>query len=266
MIIPGFVLLCTLVLVVPAGHGQNTADTGARQGLLGFLPSAAAAHAEALGNRVLRAGKERTVLTGRLVDDRGEAIPMRVMLQLPRTAGLEGVRPNTAGIVFDGRNPVHSISRVEEQLLETFSSDTAEAMLAFVKEEAAVQLLGRGVKETPGNSQDASPRFYDVFEVATDASSSPAGIARLKRYSFDSFTGLLASTQYLDEALSPPLQVEIRFSDWQGIEGSAYPGRIDRLENGRLAFSWITTRIQALPRQDSNHFEFPRETGQKEEQ
>ena len=253
-----FMIAIAVYLSLPAAHGQKT-TTGPPQDLLNVLPSAVTPHADALGERVLRAGKERTALVGQLVDERGERVSMRVTLQLPRMVGLEGLRPNMPAIVSDGRSSVHSVSKTEGELLEIFSSDTAEAMLAFVKEEAAIHVLGRRVK---ASGQGTDSPLYDIYEVVAAVPSGATTLERLKRYSFDSGTGLLARTEYLDETYSPPVAIEIRFSDWQRVEDSAYPGRLDRLENGRLIFSWIATRIQVLPRQDPSNFGVAAETGQ----
>ncbi|HET9217609.1 MAG TPA: hypothetical protein VFR18_11555, partial [Terriglobia bacterium] len=138
-----------------------------------------------------------------------------------------------------------------EQLVELFSSDTAEAMLAGVKEGAAIELLGRRV--LAGRDQPTEIR-YDIFEVSAPVRSSASGRERLKRYFYDSATALLTSTHYIDEAFSPRVAVEISFSDWKQQNGSAYPYRIDRKENGHSVFSLTLSSIVALPRQDSTTF------------
>jgi hypothetical protein len=213
-------------------------------------------HAAALGDRVLQPGKERTTIAGDLVTDVGERHKVRVILQLPSKVRIEGLRRN-GGSVFDGTSSRGTPSRIEEQLLEIFSSDTAEAMMASSRDGAAVQLLGRRVRSTP----DGSGPLYDIYEWAGPVGSSPSAVERLKRYAFDSETGLLAYTQYLDESFSPPLSVQIRFSDWRKIEASAYPGRIDRIENGHLTFSWTAAEIVASAVQDPGTFNELLESG-----
>jgi hypothetical protein len=95
---------------------------------------------------------------------------------------------------------------------------------------------------------------HDVFEVVVPVRSSLTTPERLKRYFFDSETGLLAKTQYLDETFSPPVNIETLFSDWRSEAGSAYPGRIERRENGYPAFSLTLSSIVALPRLDPTSF------------
>jgi len=220
--------------------------------LLRDLPSRLDLHTAALGERILAAGKEKTVLTGQFVDENGKSTTVRLTLQLPGLLRLEGLTPNGPPLTFDGETRSYRNSRREEALLETFTADTAEGMLASIKDGAAVQLIGRRVGPDRSKRQAAPP--YDIYEVAGPVRSSATGLERLKRYLFDSETGLLASTQYVDETFSPPMSVETRFSDWRRVDGSVYAGRIERFENGHQVFSLSVTTIAASPRQDPASF------------
>jgi hypothetical protein len=225
------------------------------RGLLTVLPSALDVHAAAIGNRIQVPGKERTVFSVSLVRETSEHIPLRIIVQLPNLVRLEGLRPNAAPVVFDGTNPVVANSRIEENLLEIFSSDTAEGMLVSIKDGAAATLVGRRVLEAVhSTTPPETVHRYDIFEVVGPVWSNPGSLERLKRYFFDSETGLLAKTRYLDESFSPPLNIEISFSDWRQESGSAYPGRIERKENGYPAFSLTLSSIVALPRLDPASF------------
>jgi hypothetical protein len=75
---------------------------------------------------------------------------------------------------------------------------------------------------------------------------------RVKRYFFDSATGLLATTQYTDERLG--LNIETRFPAWQNVQGSSYPTRIERFENGQQVFAFTFDEVGAEPRQDPRQF------------
>ena len=259
-----FMVAVLLSLSLRTAQAQRS-NAVPQEGLLNVTPSAMMAQVEALGDRILRSEKGRTAFTGNFVNDRGEAGTLRVTVQLPRAVALEGLRPNAPAIVFDGRSSPGPVSKTEGDLLELFSSDTAEGLLAAVKEERAIRLLGRWVRDVPSNRTETVGPPYDIYEAAVDVPSNPTAPERLKRYLFDSETGLLARTEYLDEAYSPPLKVEVRFSDWQQIDGSAYPGRIVRLENDHAVFSLSVTRIQSLPREDPAHFGTAQETGRQED-
>lgn len=230
--------------------------------LFDVLPSALEMHAIAIGDRIRVAGKERTMFTGVVQNDRGERTSAQITVQLPRLVRLEGLRPNAPPLIFDGKSPAHPATRLEEQLLEILSSDTTEGMLAAIKDGAAAELVGRRVL---ASKDDTTELRYDIFEVSGPLRSIAPVRDRLKRYFFDSETGLLAKTQYLDEGFSPPLDVDISFSDWKRQNGSAYPQKIDRRENGHLVFSLILTSIVALPRQDLTSFAQSPQTGLQEE-
>src|SRR4030095_13335501 len=94
---------------------------------LDVLPSAVTTHAKALGERVLSPGKERTVLTGLLVTDSGASDTIRVTTQLPLMVRIDGLKGNGRPLIFDGTGSAVPNSRIEEQLLEIFTSDTQEA-------------------------------------------------------------------------------------------------------------------------------------------
>jgi hypothetical protein len=222
--------LFLLVLAFARADAQQRKGTAPSE-LLRNLPGPLDHHATALGDRVRVAGKEKTVMDGQFSDENGKVSSVRLTLQLPDLLRLEGLPP------------ARQDKRLEETLLETFTADTAEGMLNSIKDGAAVHLIGRRVGPDPTT---------DIFELAGRVRSN--GLDRLKRYHFDSETGLLAATRYMDETKSPPSNVEIRFSDWRRVDGSAYPGRIVRFENGHATFSLTVTTIAASPRQDPANF------------
>ena len=230
--------------------------------LFDVLPSALEVHASAVGDRLRVPGKEQTVYTGFLESNPGSRIPVRIALQIPGLIRLEGLRPNAGSIIFDGKTPVYTASRIEEWLLEIFSADTTEGMLTGINKGAAVDLVGRRVLAARDGPIEVR---YDIFEVSGPLRFRESGRERLKRYFFDSITGLLVKTQYVDDGFSPPVVVEVLFSDWRQQHGSAYPQRIDRRENGHLVFSLTLNSIVALPRQDLTSFVQSPQAGLQEE-
>jgi hypothetical protein len=244
-----FLTLIAITVSLPMLSAQQKS-----RDLLDVLPSVLGVHAAALGNRIRVPGKERTVLTGSLLTVSGASASIRVVAQLPNMVRLDGLRADGAPVVFDGNNSVFTNSRIEEQLLEIFSSDTAEGMLVSVKAGSAATLVGRRVLEVIDGAPPGSFHRYDIFEVAGLVRSSATTPDRLKRYYFDSETGLLAKTRYFDETFSPPIDVEVLFSDWRREGDSVYAGRIERKENGHPIFSLTQSSIVASPRQDPTSF------------
>jgi hypothetical protein len=126
--------------------------------------------------------------------------------------------------------------------------DTLEGLVYAARTGGAVRLLGRSF----GPDSRIDPKYegprYDIYEVFAPVRTRQDRQIRMRRYYFDSSTGLLASTRYADASFSPPLKVETRFSNWQEVDGSVYPGRIERYENGNVAFSFVVTTASSHPR------------------
>jgi hypothetical protein len=216
-------------------------------------PSGLAPHVAVLGDRGRAPGKERSVFVGQLLDDKGKRNAVRLTLQLPRLLRLEGLSPGGQALTFDGMHSLN-MTRSDAALIESLTSDSPDGMLTAIREGAAVRLVARRVAPERSRRADATATPCDIFEVTAHEPSSPANAIRTKIYCFDSATGLLAKTQYSDDSVSPPADVETRFSDWARVDGSLYPGRIERFENGTLVFSLTANTISALPRQDASNF------------
>jgi hypothetical protein len=224
--------------------GQMTAP---RDSLFVAMPSVVAPQIAALGERVRRPGKEKITFVGQYVDVSGNH-PAQVTYQVPGLVRIEGFKPGSASITFDGERSYGSSSAADDAFLETFTMDTVEGMLASAKRGAGLRLLGRQFQPHPTNfPKYAGPR-YDIYEVAAPVRSRQDQLVRLKRYYFDSKTGWLVRTRYRDRTTSRPVTVETRFSGWRTIDGSAYPGRIDRYENNQAIFSFVVANISAGPR------------------
>jgi hypothetical protein len=200
----------------------------------------------ALGDRARAPGKERIVLAGQLSDDRGAPIKARVILQLPDLVRLEGFRAGNLAISFDGEARARGATQADESLLETFAMDTAEGMLRSIQAGAYAEIAGLSVADSE------TGRPYDIYEVISPVRTTADQRLRSKHYFFDSQTGYLAFTRYSDGPLHA--NVEVRFSEWRVVEGSAYPGRIDRLDNGRPTFSFIVSQVSAGPRSEPAEF------------
>ena len=78
-------------------------------------------------------------------------------------------------------------------------------------------------------------------------------MTRRKRYYFNSDTGLLHSTRYNDQTAGS-IRVHTVFSNWQVVDGSAYPGRIERYEAGTLRFMFVVAGVANGPRQAPEAF------------
>ena len=241
-------LLLTLFVTSVAPAQRRVSESSSR--LFRDPPGVLAAQTAAVGSRARTPGQEKVILRGEFSDDLGRRFPVRVTLQLPELVRLEGFNPGREALAYNHSSPSRAASWVDQQLLDTFALDTFEGMLASIRAGAALQLVGLrfGPSAMPGYS---GPHF-DVYEVTNPPREDPHRGEWLRRYFFNSGTGLLASTQYMDE--SRAAGIETRFSEWQSVQGSVYPTRIERFENGRPVFTFTFHKVSAQPRQDPAAF------------
>ena len=239
------------VAICTAGYSQ---DAGPSRVLFDRMPSDVGPVVAALGRRVQAAGKEQTVYAGQFLNPAGNPADVRVSHQLPGLVKLQGFLPGDAVASFDGSRASGAVGRMAEILLETFVHDLAEGMLSSVQQGAASRLLGRGFKPSARVAPNYTGPSYDIYEVAAPVRSRQGQIERLKRYYFDTRTGLLLSTRYTDNQISPAVNVDTRFTNWVRVDDSSYPGRIDRYEDGQLVFSFIVSAVTAGRRIDPSSF------------
>jgi len=243
-----------IVLVLLFVVACTTSGQGRRRTPPVFGGSSAAPQLEALGARGQAQGTELTRFVGKYIDEIRNRKMVQVIHQLPNLVALRGFAPGGRELKFNGNRHATRLTTNEEALLEVFVSDTTEGMLNSLQTGAAVRLLGRGFK--PG--WDVVPGYvgaaYDIYEVTATLPFDGRETVRTKFYYFDNTTGLLLSTRYDDVTVQPALRVETRFSGWRTVDGSAYPGRIERYENNRRVFSFVTGEVAGGPSVDVSNF------------
>jgi len=241
--------LFVLSLLSTVVRAQGPILVGRRE-LFTDVPSLLEPHAAALGERVVKPGRERTILEGRLTRGQNEQT-VRITAQLPNLVDLDGFMPGPP-LRFDGSTRGRN-SKANDELLEMFTADTAEGLLQASRTGAAIQLLGRRFP-ADANSDAPPDVLYDIYDSSADVPSNSDPLLRLKRYAFDSTTGLLAYTRYEDSTVTPPVDVEIRFGEWTVFQDSFYPRRIERRENGIVVFTFVAEAIQAGPKANPADF------------
>ncbi|HEX4999921.1 MAG TPA: hypothetical protein VFY29_17000 [Terriglobia bacterium] len=198
-----------------------------------------ARHKDALGERMRVPGRERTTLTGQVTDRYGRQAAARVTLQTPGLVSLRGFNAG-AELKFDGNPVVLPMSREDAALVETFTADLPEGLFAAVQAGGALRLLGVDFAPESETADHKEPH-YDIYTLTYPVNTSPDRPVRIKRFFFDTETGLLARTTYIvDET-----PVETRFSDWRRIDGSMYPSQVERYENGERVFVFNITGVTA---------------------
>jgi hypothetical protein len=230
------------VVAVTSGIAQTARQSDS---LFIALPNVVRPQVVALGDRVRVPGKEKIILSGQYVDASGNH-PAQATYQLPGLVRLDGFK--AAGtLAFDGDRSYGAATPTDDAFLETFLMDTAEGMLASTTRGAALRLVGREFRPNPKRFPKYVGPRYDIYELAAPIRSRQDRLVRLKRFYFDSKTGWLVRTRYRDRTKRPFVTVETRFAGWSVVDGSAYPGRIDRYENGQPVFSFVVGNISAGP-------------------
>ena len=140
-----FELFCVSLFRYPVLRAQEPKESAPQEMLNLFPGGSGSARGVAWASRMLR-GRQREVDSHRHPHRRaGRPHDLRVTLELPALVRVEGLRSDGSALIYDGKTGVYPNSRLEEALLEIFSSDTTEGMLASVRQGAAIQLLGRRV-------------------------------------------------------------------------------------------------------------------------
>jgi|WetSurMetagenome_2_1015567.scaffolds.fasta_scaffold212121_2 hypothetical protein len=208
-----------------------------------------------LGGRMKTAGKEMTVYEGELFDAAGKSSLARATVQLPGLAKLEGFINSKSALAFDGDKATGAVNRSDEALLEMFLMDMPEAIIeAATRTTTSFRLLGRNFGPDRRDVPNYTGPRYDIYIMTTPIVYKKTELMSVKKCYFNSVTGLLQKVAYSDQSVSPAVKVETRFSAWGIIDGSTYPGQIERYEDGKLVFSFIANKITGGPGADASNF------------
>lgn len=241
--------LWSLTIISSAAQGQDVQSRQREQLSLApnSFPSAIQLPMQVLGTPMRIADKDETARDAQFVDDVGNRKSIHVVRQNSGLVRIEGVHDKSA-VSFDGEFTRNVADRTDEALLETFVSDTLEAMFYSVRKGASIVLLGHDFQRDSRAASDVKGPRYDIYVVTAPDRIRGARTLQARRFYFDSTTGLLASTRYSDSA---GVNVETRFLNWEHIDGSGYPTTIERYENGRFTFSIISSRVTDQPQRNA---------------
>lgn len=204
----------------------------------------------ALGDRLEKPGKERLTLTGTITKaGRQQAIPVLLVWEFPGRLRLEeqvdGQRHTT---VFNGNNARrngNSLSRREEDLIETLIHDSVEHFLISQLDGAATRFLGSRFRLDDGTATNYEGPFYDLYETSELIKVGREIRRQTKVYYFNSDTNLLERVKYQVRRDGLATLVEVRLNNWHEVQGQKLPGEIVRLENDTpvLRFTITSTGI-----------------------
>jgi hypothetical protein len=220
-----------------------------------WIPAALEPYVIAVGRRIWRPGEERVVLDGQFADSSGVSAA-RVTMQLPGLVRLDGVRDDGSAILFDGadaRAGGFALNQADQLVLDAFAVDSIEAAVGRVSHGAAFDLLGRDLTFGLEGARAAAGGPWDVAEITGPLDTEPGHPVETRRYYFNTHTRLLESVRHL----AGGVWVETRFSGWAQLDGSLYPGKIERYRDGVLQFSFTTQSAGSGPSDETSIFRVP---------
>jgi hypothetical protein len=207
-------------------------QSGANSVSINRIPSQYKAYAVALGQRLVKAGKERITISGFLTFEETRpqnAIPLRITWQYPLKVKIEQ-GPSTWTV--DIRNPQQKLPELKAAsgLIRMLLEDTTEGFFGIEESEGYSHLLGTGFRLEAAKASDPG---VDVIQIIyPDAFQKGRDIA--KSYWFNGETKLLGLVGYTD---SSGATVNVIFEDWRDIQGERIPFSIKRLENGNVTMN-----------------------------
>lgn len=223
------------------------------------LPAHVSGLAPALGNRLVRPGKERMVITGVLRQGVGE-FPLTLIWELPGKFRLEMRDPQPRTIVSDGqqhRVAGGAITDQDQQRMESLVGDTAESFLFQVRGGVGTRLLGRRFRTDDGRRPNYQGPLFDIFVIGGPALVRTDRVPRQKMFYFDSRTGLLQSVRYMILKQGSQVVVQTQFSEWRLVDGQFVPGLIARREGTENVFSYRVMTAAFGPQVSDNTFSVP---------
>jgi len=206
----------------------------------------------ALGNRLEKPGKERSMLAGTLNRANEELVVFAAILEFPdrlRITMQSG--PQSRTIVFDGqtaRTIDGSLTSAEKDLIESLVYDTAEHFFSAQTEGAATRHLGNHFRTDDGSTANYAGPLYDVFSMIDLVKVTPDTRSQGKFYCFNSETHLLEKVHYQTLRSGAPVEVETHISGWRGTGDQQVATRVIRKENTQQVFVLTITSATLGPR------------------
>lgn len=218
---------------------------------------------EALGDRLVKPGRERILLTAELTLRGEDAKPVYLVREYPNLLRLEeqgGGIGRVRSLVFGGAGARRSdaqVTREDEELVETLAYDSPEHFFHGQLGAAATRFLGPGYRLDESESFEHDGPTYDVYEVTGPVLITGEAREQIKRYYFNSATRLLEWVKYEVDRGGVPARVVVRLGDWQEVQGQRVPGRIARTVDGETIIDLSVTSAGFAPRAQDGAFDLP---------
>ena len=216
------------------------------------VPSPMRQIVSALGDRVQKPGNERVIVIGTLKRS-GISSTLQVIRQMPGYLRIDEAGGKNRSLAFDftplkGSSPIDS---EDEDLAESLDDDTAESFLSGLAPGVSIRRLGDlfAVKGDTGFGATV-----DIYEMVSPVKFKQDKQPVVKRFMFDSKTGLLRRVVYSAAAGGSKVLVQTVYSDYSNVGGYVLPGTISRQVAGSEAFAFTRTNASIQPGQADGVF------------
>jgi hypothetical protein len=211
----------------------------------GALPFTLQQALQTMGNRLEVKGRERATVSGTLRSEgSSQEVAFTLVAELPKRLRL--TLNNGSGnrvLIVDGQTirSNNALSQRDYDIMETLIYDTTEhLLLEYDSGLLAMRYLGGHFR----NSDNPAETPYDIFEASEVLSLGEFSRKQTKHYSFNSRTWLLERITYPRLVNNLELEVEVRMSNWQLIDGQKVATTIERFENKASAFRVTFNSVQ----------------------
>ena len=193
------------------------------------IPAQYRSYATALGQRLVKPGKERITVSGYLSynpESQEKALPIQIILQYPMKIRVTLPGSSMAFNRFSRTQNVPPPGRLAETI-QLLLEDSVEGFLAIRSTVGLPRHLGSGY--ALANAAAGSPGIDIVQMTYPDVFQNGQPI--VKTYWFNSITKLLGMVGYFSASGA---RVDIVIDDWRDVEGEKIPFLIERYEDSKL--------------------------------
>lgn len=242
-----------MVVFVSVGWGQQGNAVGRQVDYIapGSVQGVFQRHVRSLGDRISKPGHERIGLVGELT--RGtQKDSFSAVVEFPGKVRIQYGSANRV-VKFDGSKTTgpNNVDDVDEALLESFAYDSAETFLQTVVQGVVPRILGYGFAVEGVKGFGSS---LDIYETVQTIKSGKQEMKIVKRFGFDSGTGLLHWIIYPSFKGSAPVNVMTELSQYEAVDSYMLPKRIVRREGGVVVMEINLTVVQTGPKQNDGIF------------
>lgn len=215
--------------------------------------------ANANGARLIKPGKERIIQLGTVVRGAGSPGSVQIVREFPgRIRIVEGAAPPiiVGGVGAEPAKGGGGLSDAERDLVETILADSFDEFFRILTETSAYRFLGSRFRVDDGRTLGYAGPFYDVYQILARIAERGSVRVQPKRYYINSDSLLLDKVRYFLER-GGRTEVEVRFENYQKLDGEFIPQRVIRIENGRTVLAVAITSTAFSPKLTDGLFDRP---------